>query len=172
MNMFNDKKLFTKRRKQIYISFILALALYFQFNLKLLRCDNSCKILYQIQPLMNGLMFCCLLILSFTVLHMLWCSNFSFGEKDCLLYSLFVILSLLLSAIFRAIFFQQKDSITSSATLTIFATSFNILIAVISAILPSRIARQERDFAQVSSSSSSYFFIQLFLILIFYFLLL
>lgn len=150
MNMFNDKKLFTIKRKQIYISFIIILSLYFQYNLTLIRCTHNCYTLNQIQPIINIFMICTIGVFITTILQMLWSTNFSFGEKDCVLYSFLVSFSLIVSVTFRILLMNQKNASSTAEILTLTATSMNILIAVISSILPSRRARKERDLAQVS----------------------
>jgi hypothetical protein len=155
LHMFNDLKLFTKSRKIKYFFIYLNIQICFQYRLyRLHSSPQSSSLLMILEPFIYGLGLITILFFAIIICQMfLFDEAYDGGNKYCVYYSVCGFLALIVFTV-CAIIVINKD-----ATKTSYLAGYNLVttlcvesaISVFATVIPTRIARHDRDQAEVSS---------------------
>jgi hypothetical protein len=151
LHMFNDPKLFTRARKLRYLSIFFALQICFQYRLYRI-CYPNLEFLNQISPIIIGAIgLTTLVIFIFTVMRFVTVDHaYDGGEKYCVYYSVGGVFAVIVYATYTVIMTIKGNYGVYLAGENLVATLVvESAFSTIASLIPSRIARHDRDQAEV-----------------------
>ena len=158
LHMFNDIELFTPIRKRIYLYSYLSMVVCFQYRLYRV-CFTKSLFLQRIDPICGPiLVFLGLLGLLLFIWTVGWMiivdQKYDGGNKYCIYYSIGGVFAVIVFTTYAIAIYGQGKEGTYLAGYNLAATlCVDAVISTFATIIPARMARKERDHAQVSKNN-------------------
>jgi hypothetical protein len=153
LHMFNDPKLFTRSRKLRYLAIFLSLQICFQYRLYRI-CYPNYDFFKQINVvLIAAIGLTSLVIFILTVIRFVFVDGaYEGGEKYCVFYSIGGVVAVVVYATYAVIITSEGKERQYTAGDNLVATLMvESALSTFASLIPTRIARHDRDQAEVRS---------------------